>query len=232
MSRNKPPFAEAMVVGVSLFWLPEKVEGNEVLKPANRVLAHIIWPEDGHVHEGTVPVMHPYPPGQEEMLLKTALRRYPFGSVLTPEDTSGAVHARLPEKASTRALVDGQIVGWFARYLPRTRPASTPPVFHPFLVVRRRSGNDIRTVHVRLEQDNAVWACQPGRTLLEELGDVQAFLTWANEPMAGVWAAQGQGGYYQAVPATGEPEPAPYRFPHLAVGDAPESEEEELQQHV
>ena len=197
----RTPFLSALVMGISLYALPEKDEGGQHYPAVERVHLHVMWfDESGHPVTGTAPVLHPYPAGgnQEDTIVAEALRQFPIGSTVTDRDLSAAAFAKPPERIASAGgpIREGFVCGWFCHY--ESGKDGEAPFLRRFLVVRRRNEhNQWRTDNVKLEAENEIWPLRDG-PLLPQVTEAFQSMATNNEIYAPVHYARSRGNFWQA----------------------------------
>lgn len=197
---HKPLTGEALIMGLSLFALPEKTVGGEVYPEVDRIHAHVAWLDNGVIRTGTVPVGHAYPPTQSIVAMGDALRRYPIGGILTPADTSGQLLEKGIDRVGNqpRLLQEATICGWFVAI----NIAKGAPHLSRHVVARRRRAEDgaWRTVNMFLENNDDRWPLHADKRLLPQIQEAGADLVWRNDIGAQIVYAAGRGGVWKALP--------------------------------
>lgn len=198
---SSPPASakEALILGLSLYGLPSKLIDGTEYPPVDRVHAHIAWMAEGRLCSGTVPIGHPYPIGHETSVIEDFRKRYPIGSILPYEETSGEVREKGPERAvGDRVLATATIVGWFL-VLNLGKDAETP-FLSRFLVGRTTTADGlVRGRHIKAERGADIWPLKSGESLISQVRAAGADLIWRNDAGAAVEYAATRGGYWQAL---------------------------------
>lgn len=198
---SSPPATEALVLGMSLYRLPEKIVESVEYPAVDRVHAHVAWFEGSRLCAGTVPVGHPYHIGVEVAVLEEYRKRHPIGSVLPYSATSGEVREKCPERANgapSGAVQTATIAGWFL-VLNLGKDAEVP-FLSRFLVGRRTTADGVvRGVHIKAERGSDFWPLNTRSTMVAQIVEAGRDLIWRNEAGAPVEYTATRGGYWQAL---------------------------------
>ena len=180
-----------VVMGVELWFAAEKETGDTRYPARNVPRLRLLWVEDGEIREGTGMVSHMQPLGLENDVLLQMLSDFPIGSEIEETAIRGRVRREsIFRPSAARNVSRGDVVGYYVAYRPGHRTQT--PVLFPYVAVRHRAFEGVRTAHCRLDTQGLVpsKADDDPIRIIKGLGNL---LRWSTEPGWNVEFSQREG---------------------------------------